>query len=224
MNKKIYLSPSMQSNNTYACGNTNEMEQCNKIADLTKIFLEKYGFEVKKSPEGQAMTASIKESNSWNADLHLTIHTNAFNSQTTGGTLVMIYSSEENNVKAGNAILSAVSPISPGKDYSLRVNSSLAELNSTKATAVYLEIEFHDTEEGAKWIIENTEKIAQAITRGICEYFGVNYNQNTSSQNSSPTVYRVQIGSFKVRANAENQLQKAKRLGFIDAFIVEGNL
>lgn len=224
MNKKIYLSPSMQSNNIYAYGNTNEMEQCNKIADLAKNLLEKHGFEVKKSPEGQTMTTSIKESNFWNSDFHLAIHTNAFNSQTTGGTLVMIYSNEENNVKAGTSILNAVSPISPGKDYSLRVNPSLAELNSTKSIAVYLEIEFHDTEKGAKWIIENTEKIAQTITKGICEYFGVNYNQNTSSQNSSSTVYRVQIGSFKIRANAENQLQKAKRLGFIDAFIVEGNL
>ena len=33
MSKKIYLSPSNQNGNLYAYGNTNEMEQCNRIAD-----------------------------------------------------------------------------------------------------------------------------------------------------------------------------------------------
>lgn len=32
MSKKIYLSPSCQINNVYASGNTNEQEQCNRIA------------------------------------------------------------------------------------------------------------------------------------------------------------------------------------------------
>ena len=36
MSKKIYLSPSSQINNIYAYGNTNEMVQCNKIAEAAK--------------------------------------------------------------------------------------------------------------------------------------------------------------------------------------------
>ncbi len=40
MSKKIYLSPSNQINNLYASGNTNECEQCNKIAEYEKMLLK----------------------------------------------------------------------------------------------------------------------------------------------------------------------------------------
>ena len=149
MSKKIYLSPSNQINNLYAVGNTNECEQCGRIVEYAKKALQRCGFEVKKALSGQNMNISIKESNNWNADLHIPIHTNAFNGQTLGGTLVMIYSNATENKKAGSAILDAVAQISPGPDYSLIVNSSLAELNSTRAIAVYLEVEFHDEKTGA---------------------------------------------------------------------------
>lgn len=219
MSKKIYLSPSMQSNNRYAYGDTTEMIQCNKIAETAKTALERCGFEVKKAPQGQSMQQSIKESNAWSPDLHIPIHTNAFNGQTLGGTLVMIYSMEDKNKKAGQALLDAVAPVSPGPDYALRANSSLAELNSTKAIAVYVEVEFHDTETGAKWIIENTNTIGEAICKGVCNYFDVSYKSDSTAP--SGKLYRVQVGAFKEKSNAENCLQKAKNAGFSDAFIVE---
>ncbi len=224
MSKKIYLSPSAQINNIYASGNTNECEQCNRIAEYAKKALEKCGFNVKKAPQGQAMNTSIKESNSWSADLHIPIHTNAFNGQTLGGTLVMIYSNAEENKKAGQAILNAVAPISPGPDYSLRVNSSLAELNSTKAIAVYLEVEFHDQKDGANWIINNVKSIGEAICKGVCGYYGVVYKADASVPNeSSNKIYRVQVGAYSQKQNAENCLQKVKNAGFPDAFISEVN-
>lgn len=219
MSKKVYLSPSCQVNNIYVYGNTNEMVQCNKIAEAAKVALERCGFEVKKAPQGQNMNTSIKESNNWGADLHIPIHTNALNGSITGGTLVMLYSMAQENVKAGAAILDAVAPISPGNDYSLRANSSLAELNSTKAIATYLEVEFHDTKEGAEWIINNTNTIGEAIAKGVCNYFGITYKDDSSSQ--SDKIYRVQIGAFKVKSNAEAQVQKAKQAGFNDAFITQ---
>lgn len=218
MSKKIYLSPSNQVNNIYAYGGTNEMIQCNRIAEAAKLALERCGFEAKKATQGQAISKSIAESNGWGSDLHIPIHTNAFNGSTTGGTLVMLHSMSQENVRAGTAILDAVAPISPGKDYNLRVNPSLAELNSTKAIATYLEVEFHDTKKGAEWIINNTNTIGEAVAKGVCNYFGVEYKSAPSFQ--SDKLYRVQIGAFKVKSNAEAQLQKAKQAGFNDAFIV----
>ena len=219
MSKKIYLSPSNQTNNIYAYGNTNEKVECNKIAEVAKQALERCGFEVKKAPQGQDMYKSISESNSWDADLHIPIHTNAFNGQLTGGTLVMLYSMSQENVTAGTHILNAVSKISPGKDYSLRANSGLAELNATKAIATYLEVEFHDTVDGAKWIINNINAIGEAIAKGVCNYYGVTYK---SGESSTQKLYKVQIGAFSVKENADKQLKKAKSIGFTDAFIVEG--
>ena len=47
MSKKIYISPSNQSGNNYATGNTNEKVQCHKIAKACVDYLEKKGFTVK---------------------------------------------------------------------------------------------------------------------------------------------------------------------------------
>lgn len=210
MAKKIYLSPSNQNGNTYAYGSTNEMVQCNKIASYAKAALERCGFEVKKSPEGQSMYTTVSDSNSWGADLHLPIHTNAFDGTVTGGTLVMIYSFASENNKAANAILGAVAPITPGKDYSVRANTSLYELSSTSAVAVYLECEFHDTVQGAKFIVENTKALGEAIAKGVCDYYGVYYKPDGGSVTDK--LYRVrksaqdsktQIGAFSVLENAK---------------------
>ena len=219
MAKKIYLSPSNQDGNKYATGNTNEMVQCNRIAVSAEYHLKRHGFEVKKAPEGQNMWTSINESNSWGANLHVPIHTNAFNGSLTGGTLIMLYSTSGENLKAGQAIFNRLAPITPGSDYSIRANTGLAELNSTKAIAVYVECEFHDTEDGANFIINNTDKIGEAIAHGICDYFGTNW---VDDDNTSDSFYRVQVGAFSNRQNAENQMNKLKEEGY-DAFIVEVN-
>lgn len=222
MSKKIYLAPSSQPNNIYAAGNTNEQEQCDRISDFVKTALERCGFQVKKSVKGASTNTKVSESNSWGAHLHIPIHTNAFNNATTGGTLVMLYSMATENQKAGKTILDAVAPISPGPDYSLRVRSDLAELNSTKAIAVYLEVEFHDTKAGAEWIIANVKPIGEAICKGVCNYYGVTYKpENGVNPEPSGKLFRVQIGAFSVRSNAEKFLQEAKIKGYSDAFIVE---
>lgn len=220
MSTKIYLSPSNQDANIYAAGNTNEMIQCNKIAEAAKKYLEKHGFEVKKAAQGQNMWTSINESNAWGANLHVPIHTNAFNGTLTGGTLIMLHTASGNNLKAGTAILSKLAPVTPGKDYAIQERPTLAELNATKAIAVYIECEFHDTADGANFIINNTDKLGEAIAHGICDYFGVKWNDE--DDNTSDTFYRVQVGAFSQKENAEKQLDKLKNEGY-DAFIVEVN-
>lgn len=225
MAKKIYLSPSNQNANTYKTGNTNEMEQCNKIAEKVEVGLKREGFDVKKATKGQAMSKSISESNSWGSDLHIPIHTNAFNGSITGGTMVMLYSITGNNQKAGEAILNAVAPVSPGSDYALQARPDLAELNQTTAIAVYIEVEFHDTVEGATFIINNTEKIAEAIVLGICNYYGVKYTGGSDNSGSETTkeLYRVrkewsdaksQIGAFSVLNNAKRQADEYAAQGY----------
>lgn len=210
MAKKIYLSPSNQNNNIYAYGDTNEMIQCNRIAAYAKIALERCGFSVKKAVQGQSMYTSVKESNSWGADLHIPIHTNAANGQVTGGTLVMLYRQSGDNLKAGTAILNTVAPVTPGKDYAIQTNTSLYELRATIAIAVYLECEFHDTKAGAQFIINNVKNLGEAIAKGVCSYFNVYYKPE--GDDVTKKMYRVrksandaksQIGAFTILENAK---------------------
>lgn len=215
MAKKIYLSPSMQSHNMYAYGGTTEMEQCNKIAEHCGNYLRAHGFDVKVAPKGQSMQKSIQESNAWSPDLHIPIHTNALNGSA-DGTLVMIYSNDKKNLQPAQCIYKHVFDVTPGTTKrAIQVRPDLAELRDTKGTAVYVECEFHDNLAIAKWIIENTKTIGDAIAKGVCEYYGVSTSNNSGGDN----LYRVQVGAYKNKSNAEKMINKLKDLGIVDAYI-----
>lgn len=223
MAKKIYISPSNQINNVYAAGNTNEKVQCHKIAKACFAFLEKQGFNV-KCTYNDDMYTRVRESNVFGADLHLAIHTNATaKHNVTGGTQILLYSVDGEREKAGRAVLSRLAPITPGKSAErLIAKPSFYECAVADGLTVYVEVEFHDTKDGANFIINNTKKIGEAIALGICDYYGVKPVQSTPEEADSNKLYRVQVGAYSVKANAENQLKKLKAAGFTDAFIVEG--
>lgn len=173
---KVFVSPSNQYANIYSAGDTNEMIQCNKIAAVVERCLLEHGFEVMRAPQGQDMYDTIDQSNEWGADLHLPIHTNALNYSYTGGTMIMVYDmTDSENVKAAREILDSLSPITPGPDYSLIVRKDLHELSDINAMSVYVECEYHDTAEGATFIINNIEPIGEAIAKGVCNYYGVEW-------------------------------------------------
>lgn len=213
---KVYVSPSNQSANAYATGNTNEREQCHKIAAAVVGGLTAAGFDV-KCTYNDAMEQRIKESNAFGAALHIAIHTNATTSHTvTGGTQVLLYDLTGERYKIGKCVFDCLSKITPGTSAEKIIAMPLfAEINSVKGITVYCECEFHDTKTGSDFIINNTDKIADAIVTGICKYY------NVSRETSKPAkLYRVQLGAFKDRSNAENFLKQV-RLDYPDAFITE---
>lgn len=170
---KVYLSPSAQPANSYAAGNTNEQAQCNRIAEAAKIALDRCGFTVRKAPEGQRYTDNVFESNAWGAELHIPIHTNAGGG---AGTVVFVHGGTAKQMQYAQPIYDEVQAISPGTtNYGVRVNSGLYELGYTTATAVYVECEFHDRADLARWIIEHTTELGEAIARGVCKGAGVTY-------------------------------------------------
>ena len=192
MAKRIYLSPSNQNNNSYATGGTNEMEQCDKIARATATALKRCGFEVKVGKSGDTMANRCRESDNFGADIHMPIHTNAYNRSVTGGTRIFCYSSASENIEPCKAVLKTLGAISPGTADSVSVNSSLYECNTPNAPTIYVEVEFHDTTTGSDWIRNNTVNIGEAITKGLCNYFGYTYKSGgaATSAPSKPTASR----------------------------------
>ncbi len=219
--KKIYISPSDQVKNAYAAGNTTEAIQCRQIATLLVKALERQGFEAKTNLTG-SMYERVKESNDWGADLHACIHTNAYNEKVSGTRLFCYVMGGEGN-KACKAIMARLAPITPGTSDGISARPELYECKVPYAPTVYIEVDFHDVDEVALWIIDHKEEIAEAIAHGICDYFGVAYKApaqtSTQAPDQSDKIYRVQIGAYKVKENAEAQLAKAKKAGFSDAYI-----
>lgn len=217
--KKVYVSPSDQVKNAYAAGNTTEAIQCRQIATLLVKALERQGFGAKTNLTG-SMYDRVNESNDFGADLHACLHSNAFNEEVSGTRLFCYVMGGEGH-KACKAIMARLAPITPGTSDGISARPELYECRAAHAPTVYIEIDFHDVDEVALWIINNKEDIAEAIAQGICDYFGVEYKAPATVQDKpqESKLYRVQIGAYSVKANAEAQLAKAKAAGFTDAYI-----
>ncbi len=171
------------------------------------------------------MTKRCAESDAWRADIHNCVHTNAANGKVMG-TRLFCYAIPGKGYDACKAVFAELAPLTPGASENIQVNP-IYEVRVPDAPSVYCECEFHDTVEGAKWIVEHTTDIGEAIAKGLCEYLGVKYvpaKQETTKPAEpaqSDTLYRVQVGAFAVRANAEKMLNRLKKAGF-SGFIVQG--
>lgn len=214
---KVYISPSDQVSNTYAVGNTNEATQCRAIAQLLDAALKRCGIDSKTNTTagGSAgMSARVKESNDWGATLHVCLHTNACNTKVQG-TRLMAFDLKGFGYKACKAILEALAPITPGTSDNITERPGLYEVKNTNAPCAYIEVAFHDNPEEAQWIIDHKEDIAEAICKGVCNYFGIEYKAPKEE-----TIYRVQVGAFHKKVYAEELMKDLMKLGY-DSFIVK---
>lgn len=226
MSKRVYISPSDQTENRYAWGNTNEHVQCQKIAEAEAAALRRSGVEVKLAAFGTTMAQRCAESDAWRADIHNCVHTNAFNGKVMG-TRMFCYSIPGKGYDACKSVFAELAPLTPGTSENIQVNPQLYEVRVPNTPSVYCECEFHDTTEGAKWIVEHTTEIGEAIAKGLCKYLGVAFvpaRQETpkpAEPAQNDILYRVQVGAFAVRANADRMLDRLKKAGFT-GFIVKG--
>ena len=213
MPKKVYLSPSDQTKNYYAYGNTTEAIQCGNIAEACRKALVRCGVEVMVG-QYDTMTNRCKASDTFGADLHVPIHTNAYNGKV-GGTRVFCYNKAGEGYKAAMAVFNALAPITPGTSESISVNANLFEVRVPAAPTVYVECDFHDVPKIAKWIIENTTVIGEAIAHGICNYFGIKYKTevkpapSTSKKSIDEIAREVIAGKWGNGTDRKNRLTAA---------------
>lgn len=172
----VYLSPSTQQFNPYI-GGGNEEFWMNRIADEIEPYLRASGIDfVRNTPEMTARS-SVEESNNVGADLHVAIHSNASPESLSGllqGTDIYYSPASANGQRMARLLQENFRNIYPDAE---RVNivptATLGEVTNTRAPAVLIETAYHDNEEDADWIRNNTSEIAREIARAITDYFGV---------------------------------------------------
>ena len=226
----IFLSPEDRASNVYASSalwngkTTNEKEQMGRCADYLERALKRCGCEVINAQYGN-MYDRVRDSNNWPADLHIALHTNGFNGKV-AGTRVHCYPSDKSR-KIGKLIQDRIAPMSPGTSERLIEDTRLYELRAPTMPAALPEFGFHDNPEEAQWLIDNMEAIAEQTCQAVCEFFGIPYIAPDKQIDLDPepvpgsgTIYRVQVGAFESKTNAEAYLAKVREV-LPEAFIVE---
>jgi N-acetylmuramoyl-L-alanine amidase len=222
---KVYLSPSTQENNIGTGGYGTEEKRMNQVADVVERLLKNSGITVIRNKPTMTLKQVVEDSNKNKPDIHFAIHSNAG-----GGTGCEVYAWLVPDSKGGykgtpgyrlaKAVYNEVSKITPMVDRGVKQGVHLYEIKNTVAPAALIEIAFHDNPTDANWIINNIDNIGKAIARGICNYFGVPLKEPAPPKKpiSNGKLYKVQVGAFKNRDNAEALLAKLKKAGF-DGFI-----
>ena len=183
---KVYISPSDQTANAYAAGNTYEAMQCREIAKLLVKALTRCGIEARTNVVA-SMASRVAEGNAWGTDLYVCLHTNAFNGKVSG-TRIFVSALTAKSYRAAKKIFDALAPLTPGKSESITARPELYEIKFTDAPCVYIEVDFHDVPDVAIWIIEHKPEIAEAICKGICDYAGCPYKPEEAATDNKITV------------------------------------
>lgn len=166
--KSIYLSPSTQEHNVGAGNYGTEERRMNEICDIVENELRGKYILYRNRPE-MTLQQVVADSNAKAPDVHVAIHSNAGGAR---GCEALICAKGGQAEKLATRIYTELAALTPTSDRGVKVNAALYEVNKTKAPAVIVEVEFHDSEAGAAWIVANKAAIARAIVRGIMLHFG----------------------------------------------------
>lgn len=215
---KIYLSAAAhQYDNPTKCPTKcGENVHCKAYMDIVEKRLKALGFEVKRGYQdlvgSAAMKKRVAEANKWGADIYYVAHTNA------GGgrySLTLCWDDEASKKKA-NVIHKYRKCVT---EHKVRTRTDLYEINNTKMPCLYDELFFHDNATDCKWYHEKgMGLLAEETVRALCELCGVKYVP-TTVEKADGKLYRVQVGAYSKKENAEAMKKRLEQAGF-DAVIV----
>ena len=238
MAKKVFLSAGHGGSDPGAVGNGFKEKDLNLSITLAcEAELKRHGVEVKMNRTTDVDISWEKEvnnCNSYNPDLAVNIHNNAGGGD--GAEVYHHYGGGTGKTLANNILteIVAIGQNSRGAKTKRLANGNdyYYFIREIAAPAALVEAAFVDTKD-IQIIDTAAEQKAMgvAIAKGILKTLGIAYKaqeqaqeQKAPAQKETATgkLYRVQVGAFGVKSNAENMVKKLKADGY-DAFIVEVN-
>lgn len=188
-----------------------------KIINLNTLLackseLERHGVTVACSrikDESDPVTQEVKEANASGADIALSFHINAGGGD---GFEAYYYSNSKKGKKLAGLCEKNIKNLGQNSR-GLKKGNSLYFIKNTTMPSVLVESFFIDNVNDKTFgdtIAEQTS-LGEAYAKAILEYFDITYK--------SKKTYRVQVGAYNKKSNAEETMKKLKSAGF-EAIVV----
>lgn len=234
MAKKVFLGVGHGGKDPGAVANGFKEKDLNlSIALACNNELARHGVSVLMSRTNDASDSlddRVKECNAFNPDLAIDIHNNAGGGD--GAEAFYHYKGGASKTLADNVLAEIVKIGQNSRGAKTKTNSAGKDyygfIRETKAPAVIVECAFVDNAKDMQILDTEAErqKIGICIAKGILKSLGIAYKapvvveeKKETSSGTSGKIYRVQVGAYSVKANAEAMQKKLKAAGF-DAVIV----
>lgn len=204
----------------------NEVTEARKVVDRIYEMCKAMGIEVYKyhdtsSSSNQNLANIANWHNQFKDGIDVSIHFNCYqHTSNSMGTEVCYYSQSE----LADKVSSAISKASGLKNRGGKERKGLYVLRHTNKPMILIEVCFLDSSYDVQKYQENFDNICSAIIEAITGKVYMSRpvsvpNQNTNNNSNNDKIYRVQVGAYKIKSNAEEMQQKLKKLG-IDSIIV----
>ena len=160
--------------------------------------------------EDDPVTQEVKEANISGADIAVSIHTNAGR----GDGFEAYYFDSSSSGKKLASLCEKQIKILGQNSRGIKAGNHLQFVRKTTMPAVLVETFFMDNAEDKCFgdTVSKQSAIGVAYAKSILEYFGIPYKPRTVK-------YRVQVGAYNDKSNAESMKRKLQKEGF-DAIIV----
>ena len=212
--KKIYINPGHSDRDPGAVGYETERVLNVKVSDYMNAYLlANYVCETRMTPGSVGNLYSIcKDANDWGADLFVSNH---FNAAGGDGYEALVYS--EKRRALGEIFEKHVKAIGQNSR-GVKIRTGLVVLRDTNMPAVLNEGAFVDNLKDIQDWNEDHElkKMGEAYAKAVAEALGL---EEKKVEPTTDKIYRVQVGAYSIKANAEAMLAKLKADGY-EGFIV----
>lgn len=206
---------------------TREWQLNDRICDRVEAGLKAYdGYALLRlddSDDGRddvSLMTRVKLANQWGADFYLSVHHNAgVNGGTGGGIIAFSHpSGSATSVQWRDALYDALIAKTglKGNRAQPKATANFYVLRETKMPAVLLELGFMDSKTDVPIILTDTyaQRCADAIVEVIVKRAGLKMKAVAVED----ALYRVQVGAFRERANADKLCAELRAKGY-SAFV-----
>lgn len=162
----------------------------------------------------------VNKMNSYNVDLHISVHFNSGAKDVNGngnttGTEVLVYNNNGTKYTIAKRICEKISKLG-FKNRGVKIRTNLGVLKNTKAQTLLVECCFVDDKDDIK--LYNYKTMAKAIVEGVLDKTIA--TTNTVATNNKEIFYRVLVGSYKEKSNAEKMQKQLKEKGFDSSIVM----
>ena len=218
--KRIYIDPGHSNVDPGAVGYAVERDLNEKTAKFMNEYLQAtYVCETKVDPvTNNSLSAITNAANAWKADLLVSIHNNAGGGD---GYEALVYS--EKRRALGQIFEKHVKAIGQNSR-GVKLRPGLAVLKNSNMPAVLNEGAFVDNKKDIQDWDEDHElrKLGIAYAEAAAEYLGLEKKVADPAPAPAPApvepekqyIYRVQVGAYSAKPNAENMLKQLQAAGF----------
>lgn len=188
------------------------------IGKRVKYHLERHNLKVVESREGDTNPSLTERSNKANSnyvDVAVSLHCNSFSDSSAQGVEIYTYGQGNREIGLAKAILKQ---ITSNKNLYTK-NRGVKQANfhmvrEIKTASVLLEMAFISNDMDRNILLNKQEEMAIAITKGILDFYEMSYKNDSQRNVTSDKLYRVQVGAFREKANAERLANELKQKGY----------